>query len=306
MRISVVVNTWNEEKNIACCLKSAKWADEIVVVDMESKDKTVQIAKKFGAKVFSHEYTTYVEPARNFALSKATGDWILILDADEEIPAELTQKLQKLAEKPGEFRFFRLPRKNIIFGRWIKHSRWWPDHIVRFFKKGSVTWSEKIHSVPLTQGVGKDLQAKEANAIIHYHYDSIFQYLERLNRYTDIQAKELIDSGYKFTWQDLLKKPTGEFLSRFFAGEGYKDGLHGLVLALLQAFSELVKYLKVWERQGFKAQELPLTDFVDEMKKLGKETVYWITNTLIKETKGPMGLFRKLVLKLKFKHRMLS
>lgn len=304
MRISVVINTWNEEKNITRCLKSVNWANEIVVVDMESKDKTVQMAKRFGAKVFSHQYTTYVEPARNFALSKATGDWILVLDADEEIPAELAKKLQRLAKKPEGFRFFRLPRKNIIFGKWIKHSRWWPDHIVRFFKKGSVSWSEKIHSVPLTRGEGKDLEVKEANAIIHYHYQSLAQYLERLNRYTDIQAKELIDSSYKFTWHDLLKKPTGEFLSRFFAGEGYKDGLHGLVLALLQAFSELIKYLKVWEEQGFKAQELPFSDFISEMKKLGKEIAYWITNTLIKETKGPMGSFRKLV--LKFKHRMLS
>lgn len=286
MKISVIINTWNEEKNIQRCLESVKWADEIVVVDMESKDKTVQIAKKFGAKVFSHEYTTYVEPARNFALSKATGDWILILDADEEIPLGLAKKLKKLVKEPGEKRFFRLPRKNLIFGKWIKYSRWWPDHVVRFFKKGSVTWSDKIHSIPLTRGEGKDLEVKEANAIVHYHYQSISQYLERLNRYTDIQAKELIDSDYKFAWQDLLKKPTSEFLSRFFAGEGYKDGLHGLVLALLQAFSELIKYLKVWEEQGFKDQELPLTDFVPTMKKLGKEVAYWLTTSLIKETKG--------------------
>lgn len=286
MKISVVINTWNEEKNIERCLKSVGWADEIVVVDMYSKDETVELAKKLGAKVYSHKYTTYVEPARDFALSKATGDWILVLDADEEIPTELAKKLKRLAKKPGEIRFFRLPRKNLIFGKWIKHSRWWPDHIIRFFKKGSVTWSDKIHSVPLTRGEGKDLEAKEANSIVHYHYQSISQYLERLNRYTDIQAKELIDSDYKFAWQDLLKKPTGEFLSRFFADEGYKDGLHGLVLALLQAFSELVKYLKVWEEEGFKTQELLFSDFIPEMKKLGKEATYWLTTSLIKETKG--------------------
>lgn len=300
MKISVVVNTWNEEKNIKRCLESVKWTDEIVVVDMHSQDKTVEIAQKLGAKVYSYKYTTYVEPARNFALSKVTGDWILVLDADEDIPPELAKTLQKLAKKPEGFSFFCLPRKNIIFGKWIKHSRWWPDHIVRFFKKGSVTWSDKIHSVPLTRGEGKDLPAKEANAIVHYHYQSISQYLQRLNRYTAIQAKELIKSGYKFTWQDLLKKPTGEFLSRFFAGEGYKDGLHGLVLALLQAFSEMVKYLKVWEKQGFKAQELPFTDFVPEMKRLGKEVTYWLTTTLIKETKSPIKKFL-----LKIKHKVL-
>lgn len=286
MKISVVINTRNEEKNIERCLKSVKWADEIVVVDQYSADKTVQMAKKLGAKVYSHQHTFYVEPARNFAISKVTGNWILVLDADEEIPPKLAKVLQKLAQKPGGFSFFRLPRKNIIFDKWIKHSRWWPDHIVRFFRKGKVIWSEKIHSVPITRGEGKDLEARESTAIIHYHYQSISQYLERLNRYTDAQAKELIDSGHKFSWRDLLKKPTGEFLSRFFAGEGYKDGIHGLVLASLQAFSELIKYLKVWEGQGFKAQELPFSDFIPQMKSLGREVAYWLTTSLIKETKG--------------------
>jgi (heptosyl)LPS beta-1,4-glucosyltransferase len=300
IKISIVVNTWNEEKNIGRCLESVKWADKIVVVDMYSTDKTVEIAKKLGAKVFSHKYTAYVEPARNFALQQARGDWILILDADEEITPPLAKILQRLAKNPDGISFFRVPRKNIIFGKWIKHSRWWPDFNIRFFKKGKVTWSEKIHSVPLTEGKGKDLEANQQNAIVHYHYQSISQYLERLNRYTEIQAKELMDSGYKFVWQDLVKKPTGEFLSRFFAGEGYKDGLHGLVLALLQAFSELVKYLKVWEEQGFKTQDLPFSGFVPEMKKLRKETTYWISTTLIKETRSPIKKFL-----LKIKHKVL-
>ncbi len=298
MSISVVINTWNEEKNIKRCLDSVKWADEIVVVDMESTDKTVAISKKYGAKIFSHRYTRYVEPARNFAISKATSKWVLILDADEVIPDSLAKTLKKLAKSPKGASFFRLPRKNIIFGKWVKHSRWWPDPIVRFFKKGAVSWSDKIHRVPLTRGEGRDLEAKETNAIIHYHYESISQYLERLNRYTDIQLQELIEAKYKFQWADLIKKPTGEFLSRFFAGEGYKDGLHGLVLALLQAFSEFILYLKFWEKQGFKAQELPLQDFVAEMQQLGKEIVYWWTTTTMKELKNPL---KKLQLKFKRK-----
>lgn len=298
MKISVATNTRNEEKNIKRCLNSVRQlVDEMVVVDMESTDKTVEIAKKCGAEVFSHQYTGYVEPARNYALSKATGDWILILDADEEIPLTLAKKLKKLVEE-DKVDYVRIPRKNIIFGKWIKHSRWWPDYNIRFFKKGKVIWSDKIHSVPLTRGKRKDLEAKETNAVVHYHYQSISQYLERLNRYTDIQVKELIDSGYKFTWQDLIRKPIGEFLSRFFAGEGYKDGLHGLVLAILQAFSEGVKYLKVWERQGFKAQKLPQSDFVSEMKKSGKEVSFWLKTSLIKEAKGPG---KKFLLKIRQK-----
>ena len=254
-KISVVINTWNEEKNIKRCLESVKWADEVIVVDM-SEDKTLEIAKKMGAKVFSHKYTFYVEPARNFAISKVNGDWIFILDADEEVSPSLAKTLQKLAKNKKGLTYFRLPRKNLIFNKWIKHSRWWPDYNIRFFKKGNVCWSEKIHSVPLTSGEGTDLEAKEINAITHYHYQTISQYLERLIRYTEIQAKDLIDSGYKFDWRDMLKKPMGEFLSRFFAGEGYRDGLHGLVLALLQSFYELVKYLRVWEKEKFPDQEI--------------------------------------------------
>ena len=295
MRISIVVNTRNEEKNIGRCLKSVQWADEIVVVDQYSEDKTVAIAKKFGAKVYTHKHTLYVEPARNFALAKANGDWILVLDADEEISSILAKKLKKIT-KENSAQYVRLPRKNIIFGKWIKHSLWWPDYNVRFFQKGKVEWSDKIHSVPLTRGRGVDLRAKRANAIIHHNYQSISQYLERLNRYTDFQTAELIDSGYQFTWEDLIKKPTGEFLSRFFAGEGYKDGVHGLALSLLQAFSELVKYLKVWEKEGFKARDLPFGDFIPQMKKLGQEVGYWMTHTLAKETKG---WFKKLCLKFK-------
>jgi len=157
------------------------------------------------------------------------------LDADEEITPKLAKILKDLATGK-EISFYRLPRKNIIFGKWLRHSLWWPDYNIRFFKKGNVQWSEKIHSVPLTRGTGKDLEAKEVNAIVHHHYQSISQYLERMNRYTNIQAEELSKSGYQFRWQDMVKKPMGEFLSRFFVGEAYKDGLRGLILALLQAF----------------------------------------------------------------------
>jgi (heptosyl)LPS beta-1,4-glucosyltransferase len=290
-KISVIVNTWNEEKNIKRCLESIKnLASEIIVVDMYSADKTVKIAKKFGAKISFHKFTSYVEPARNFALRQAQGDWILILDADEEISPDLAKILKDLTTY-REINFYRLPRKNIIFGKWVKHSRWWPDYVIRFFKKGSVRWSEKIHSVPLTRGEGKDLEAKEINAIIHYNYNSINQYLEHLNRYTKIQAEDLIKSGYKFSWRDMLKKPMGEFLSRFFVGESYKDGLHGLVLSLLQAFSELIKYLKVWEKEKFVEQDI--SSYHEIMEENINDYFHWQLKS--------SGLIEKIRLKIKKK-----
>ena len=290
-KISVVINTRNEEGNIKRCLDSVKWVDEIIVVDMYSEDKTVAIAKKMGAKVFPHKYTFYVEPARNFAISKTSGDWILILDADEEISPKLAKIIKKLSENHKDLTFFRLPRKNIIFSKWLKHSRWWPDYNIRFFRKGCVRWSEKIHSVPLTRGTGRDLEAKEINAITHYHYRTISQYLERMNRYTDIQAKELIKNDYQFHWRDILKKPMGEFLSRFFAGEGYKDGLHGLVLALLQSFSEVVKYIKVWEKEKFIEQDI--SNYHEALEENINDYLHWQARSA--------NLIKKIRLKLKKK-----
>ncbi len=296
-KISVVINTLNEEKNLPNCLKSVKnLADEIVVVDMESDDNTVKIAKKFGAKVYSHKRTGgYVEPARNFALSKATGDWILLLDADEEISKTLENKLKNIIENP-EADYYRLPRKNIIFGKWIKHSSWWPDHNIRFFKKNFVVWNELIHSVPTTQGKGLDLETSENFAIIHHNYQSIDQFVERLNRYTSRQAEGLIKAGYKFSWPDIISKPSKEFAGRYFASEGYKDGIHGLALALLQSFSELVLYLKVWQQEKFQPQEIKLSKVVDEIKQTQKDINYWTADTLIK-TSG--GLIQRI--KRKFK-----
>jgi len=252
-KISAVINTLNEEKNLKRCLSSLKFVDEIIVVDMESEDKTLEIAYKFTSHVYTHPKTGFVEPARNFAIKKATGNWIIIVDADEEISHTLARKLIEIADQ-DQADFVRIPRKNIVFNKWLEHSRWWPDHNIRFFKKGHVTWQNEIHSIPITFGKGLTLNDREDLAIIHHHYATVDQYLERNFRYCKIQAKELSQEGYKFSNSDIINKPFSEFLSRFFAGEGYKDGLHGLVLALLQAFSVFIVYLNLWQEQGFKEE----------------------------------------------------
>lgn len=282
--ISVVINTCNEEKYLEKAILSVEgFADEVVVIDMESIDESVLIAKKMGAIVYQHKKEDYVELARNYGISKAKGNWILILDPDESVPTSLKSKLKGIASEE-KYDFVRLPRKNLIFNKWVKNSRWWPDYNIRFFRKGSVVWSEIIHSVPETHGVGFDLDAIEENAISHNHYDSIEQYIARLNRYTSAQSENLYKSRYKFIWTDILTKPSNEFLSRYFFGLGYKDGLHGLALSLLQAFSELVVYLKVWEKNKFEQQNIPLSKSVSEIKKLERDFHYWIADSLYKQS----------------------
>ena len=277
-KISVVINTVNEEKNIEKAIKSIGWADEILVCDMYSEDKTVEIAKKLGVKVVFHERLLYVEPARNFAISKAENDWILVLDPDEEIPESLKDRLIEIVSKTQQINYIRIPRKNLIFGKWMKTSMWWPDLNIRFFKKGTVDWSNKIHRPPKTQGEGLDLEAEEKFAIVHHHYNSILQFLERMIRYSKVQAEELVEDGYKFNWKDLINKPLGEFLGRFFANRGFEDGLHGLVLSLLQAFSFFIVYLQIWEIEGFKEKSIELSEFKEISQKSGQEINYWFMN----------------------------
>jgi len=297
IKISAVVNTRNEEKNIAECLKTLNFCDEIVVVDMESQDSTKEIAKQFTERVYDHKMVGYVEPARNFAIKKAIGDWILVVDADERIPKSLAARLIEIADK-GTAEFVRIPRKNMIFGQWIKHSRWWPDHNIRFFKKDAVEWQDEIHSIPVTIGTGITLEAEESLAIEHHHYNSIDEYFERTLRYSTQQSKELIAAGYKFEPADLILKPTGEFISRFFAGEGYKDGLHGLVLAFLQFFSVMLIYLKVWQAEDHKPirqQEMnPLWQklFIEKYK----EIRYWYLTVMIQQNPSKL---KKNILKIK-------
>lgn len=283
-KISVVINALNEEKNLPRAIASVKgFADEIVVVDMQSDDSTASLAKSLGAKVFSHKRTGYVEPARNFAVEKAVNSWVLVLDADEEVPASLSKEMQKILKRP-KADYYRIPRKNIIFGRWMKYSRWWPDYNIRFFKKGSVSWNEVIHAVPMTRGVGGDLEDREDLAIIHHHYDSIEQYIERMNLYTSRHAELKMREGYKFSWKDTLVRPANEFFSRYFFGEGYRDGLHGLSLSFLQAFSELVLYLKVWQGEKFTSKDIDVRDVVSLMRDEEKELHYWQSDVQYRES----------------------
>ncbi len=273
--ISVIINTFNEEKHLETAIRSVKsFATEIVVVDMHSTDKTVEIAKKHKTQVYFHKYMGYVEPARNFAIEKASCEWILILDADEEISPSFASHLVEISKNP-QAQYYRVPRKNLIFNSWIEHTGWWPDYNIRFFKKGYVSWGDEIHSVPITQGKGADLPAEEKYAIIHHNYTSIDEYLERMNRYTTIQSDALLSSGYNFKWTDLMRKPSQEFVRRFFASQGYKDGVHGLALASLQATSELVLYLKVWQATKFEKHAISLSRFNEEIVKNRKEVNYW-------------------------------
>jgi (heptosyl)LPS beta-1,4-glucosyltransferase len=298
-KLSVVICTWNEEKNLPGVVASVKsLADEIVVVDTESTDNTIKVAENLGCKVFTHKNTTVVEPVRNYSISKASGNWILLLDADEEIPARLASHIKDIIKSKECADYYRIPRKNFIFGSWITSAHWWPDPVYRLFKKGAVTWDPAIHSIPQTVGHGADLPWEEEYAIIHHNYSSISQYITRMDRYTNVQLNELKEKNVSFSWHDVISKPGQEFIRQYFSRHGYKDGLHGLALSLLQAFSELVLYSKLWQEQKFTPYFITPGQVKKQACSLVKDGRWWSYQQKIESSSFPIRIFWKICQKL--------
>lgn len=273
--ISVVINVRNEAENLNKCLRSIKnFANEIIVVDMKSTDGSAKIAKAANAKVFSYKPMKFVEPARNFAISKATGKWILLLDPDEYVTKTLKKELINITKR-GDVDYVRIPRQNMIFGKWIKHSNCWPDYLIRFFKSNSVTWQKEIHSQPVTKGNGLTLLDSDQLAIKHNNYQNVTQFINRAVRYSSIQADELNSQEYKLKISDFILKPIQEFNSRFFFAEGYKDGFHGLIFCLLQGFAIGLIYIRLWEKQGSQDKPLLKESFVSASQEANFEYDHW-------------------------------
>lgn len=242
--ISVVIITRNEAKELIKCLESVKdLADEIVLVNLESEDNTLEVAKEFKAKVIEHEAVPYADPIRNWAISKATKDWVLALDPDEVVPNKLKEVLRKLTmDKHQGFVAVNIPFKNIFFGRWIAHTNFWPDKHVRFFKFGHLIYSPNVHTYPRILGATLELPNQEDLAIRHYGYSSIGQFFQKQINYSKIEARNRIDAGEGFSILRLLWMPLREFLARYIKHQGFKDGWVGFCLVVgLMMYQVLVQ-----------------------------------------------------------------
>src|SRR3990167_9099995 len=214
MKVSVVVSAYNEEKKLEDCLKSVKdVASEIVVIDNTSSDKTNQIAKKYTDKVFIRENNLMLNVNKNFGFTKATGKWILNLDADERVTDELSKEILDLDENMSTNGLL-IPRKNILFGKWIRHSIWWPDYQLRLFKKNKGKFEEKhVHELLTLEGEAEKLMAP----IEHLNYQTISQYLYKLEHiYTESEVENIIKSNKKLGWHDALRMPAQDFMKTYF------------------------------------------------------------------------------------------
>jgi (heptosyl)LPS beta-1,4-glucosyltransferase len=282
--LSVVVSAYNEEKKLGTCLSSVTHvADEIIVIDNSSTDQTAQIAGSFKAKVYKKENNVMLNINKNYGFEKATGDWILNLDADEEVTEGLKEEIRTIlglelkAVKNGYW----IPRKNIIFGKWIQYGLWWPDKQLRLFQKGNGKYQCKhIHEYIEVEGEMGEL----TQPYIHHNYDSISQYLSKLERYTTHESNALKEAQYHLSWYDAIRFPSSDFIKIFFAQRGYKDGLHGLVLALFQAFYSFIVFTKLWEMEQFTQKSVTLPAVSKELDRQGGELSYWLITSKIKES----------------------
>lgn len=288
-KISACLSVFNEEKNIERCLKSLSFADEILVVDNGSTDKTLELAKKYTKKIFSQKNNPdKIDIQKNFGFEKATGDWILSIDADEEISKELANEIKTTVSKKLSINGYWIPRKNIIFGKFIENTGWYPDPQLRLFKKGTAKFvSAHVHEPINLEGESAYL----SNHLIHHHYESVSQFLKKtVNLYAPNEAIEYQRKGYIFSYFDAIRFPLNEFLGRFFARKGYKDGFHGLMLSLLMAFYHFLIFAHLWEKKGF--IEYDKDDFLqqteNEFKKSGKELAFWISKEKLNSIKSPI------------------
>ncbi len=246
--LSVAMIAMNEEANLPRTLESVRWADEIVVVDSGSKDRTLEIAQSFGAKTSYHDFGGHGEQ-KNVAIDLCTSDWILLLDADEVLTPELQQEIRTLLGDEPKYGAYWIPRLNLIFGRWMRHGGFYPDRKLRLFKRGSARLSEGVgpHSTPQFGGP----KGKLRGDMLHYAYPNMVIYLEHMNRYSSEIAQLLVRDGRNskslgaFLW-NAVANPAATFIYNYIFRLGFLDGREGLLLHLNHSVYIHWKFIKAW------------------------------------------------------------
>ena len=244
-KVSVTIITLDEAEHIGAAIDSAVWADEVVVVDSGSTDGTATIARGKGATVLSREWSGYVDQ-KNFAANRVSNDWIFSLDADERIPPPLAAEVQALLASEPPKRGYRVPRVSFHLGRWIRTTDFYPDFQTRLYDRRAARWRGKyVHeSVSVDGPVGRLRHDLE-----HYSYRDLSDQLDRVNHYTSLAARQLREDGRRAGPLELLIHPPAAFLRNYLLRRGILDGTVGLTISLVNAYSVLLKFAKLWELQ---------------------------------------------------------
>lgn len=258
-RVSVVILTKNEEPRIARCLKSVRWADEVVIVDGESTDRTVEICEQYGARVISHRFEGSFAQERNLGLQHARGEWVLQIDADDVVTDDFRQQVERLLAKTPADAAFKFRRKSCLLGKFMRYGGWY-HYLPNLVRRDAVHYVGDVHERPVVQGTIGTLEAD----IEHHPCEDLAAFISRHNRYTSLQARELHKFGPRFSrrilaWQ-LVHKPWKTFWKTYVKKQGFREGWHGLFFAYLYAWIELLKWAKYWElRQRSHTASLPPT-----------------------------------------------
>jgi len=292
--LSVCILALNEARHIEKTLKSVHklTAEIIVIVDDLTTDETEKIALRYTKKVNKCPHDDNFHINKQLAIEKAVKPWILWLDADEEISSELADEIrsQISGSKSQANKAYFIPRKNYIFKKWIRYAGWYPDHQLRLFRKGRLNFkSRRVHDHPHADDPVSYLK----NPIIHDNYQNVSQFIEKLNRYTSVDAQDYVKKLKPPYYKHFITRPLDEFIKRFLTWKGYKDGLHGLVLSFLQAFYELVVVAKAWEQKKFEKEKTKqlITKTENEAGKILKNWYWWKKELEIKKNNKTIKKF---------------
>ena len=241
MELCAVILTKNEEDNIAACIESVRWADEVVVFDSLSEDRTCEIAREMGARVIQHPFRGYGSQ-RNAALQAVDAEWVFFVDADERATPELAAEIRQVIQDDSRDGWW-VPRHNYIWGAIVRHAGWYPDYQLRLLRREKARYDpeREVHELVILDGEAGYLQ----NPLIHYNYDTIGEFLARQSRYTDFDARILFRKGIRPKPWNYILQPLRQFRWRYFELQGYKAGWRGLLLSLLMAYYTFVMYVQL-------------------------------------------------------------
>lgn len=240
--VSCVVLTINEEKNIQRCLKGLEWCDEVIVIDDNSTDKTVEYAKKLGARIFHRELGNNFSAQRNYGLDKATGEWVLFVDADEIVSDSLKKEILESINSKDGINGFYIKRQDYVWGKKIKHGEAGKISLLRLARKGNGKWEGRVHEEWKIKGKIDSLE----NSLLHYPHKDINEFLKKINYYTDIRAYELFEKGVNTNFLSIVLYTKAKFIQNYFLKLGVLDGIPGLILAILMSLHSFLVRGKLW------------------------------------------------------------